>query len=429
MGDDDTEASPLRCASRESKDSGHFAAKSATQARLERFESNQRPTRFMHSSAPFAFDWQPRTRLVFGPDSLERAGTIARDIGGRRALLVTDPGIAAAGHASRTVGFLEAAGLHVEIYDGVRENPTTVDVARCLEIARAARIDLFVGLGGGSAMDTAKGCNFLLTNGGEMKDYWGVGKATQPMLPLIAIPTTAGTGSECQSAALIADEQTHQKMACLDPKAAARVAILDPLLTISQPARVSACTGVDALAHALETAVSRKRNAISSIFSRDAFRLGFSSLPRVLDRPDDLEARARMQLGAAFAGTAIENSMLGAAHSAANPLTAHFGIVHGQAVGLMLPAVIRFNAASPETAAVYEDFAALAGLGSIGDLLLRYDEILALAGLHQPLQELGVTAEAIPALAEEAARQWTAQFNPRPVTGEDFRHLYEEVLG
>src|SRR5688500_11190930 len=114
-------------------------------------------------------------------------------------------------------------------------------------------------------MDTAKGCNFILTNGGRMHDYWGVGKATKPMLPLIAIPTTAGTGSECQSAALITDPATHQKMACLDPKAAARVAILDPLLTVSQPVSVTACTGVDAIAHALETAVTKKRNPLSAM--------------------------------------------------------------------------------------------------------------------------------------------------------------------
>src|SRR5207244_13482634 len=117
---------------------------------------------------------------------------------------------------------------------------------------KAAGIDAIVGLGGGSSMDTAKGCNFILTNGGRMQNYWGVGKAAKPMLPLIAIPTTAGTGSECQSAALITDEITHQKMACLDPKAAARVAVLDPMLTLSQPARVTARTGIDAIAHALE---------------------------------------------------------------------------------------------------------------------------------------------------------------------------------
>ena len=130
-----------------------------------------------------------------------------------------------------------------------------------------------------------------------MKDYWGVGKATKPMLPLIAIPTTAGTGSECQSAALIADETTHQKMACLDPKAAARVAMLDPALTLSQPFRVTACTGIDAIAHAVETAVTRKRNPFSLMFSHEAFKLLVPNLPRVLENPGDLDARGRMLLG------------------------------------------------------------------------------------------------------------------------------------
>jgi alcohol dehydrogenase len=377
---------------------------------------------------PFAFDWQPRTRLIFGPDSLEKVGAIARDLGGRRALLVTDAGIVAAGHAGRAVGFISAAGLQVEVYDRVHENPTTRDVAECLEVARRAEIDIIIGLGGGSSMDTAKGCNFLLTNGGEMKDYWGVGKATKPMLPLIAIPTTSGTGSECQCAALIADEVTHQKMACLDPKVAARVAILDPLLTVSQPPGVTACTGVDALAHALETAVTRKRNEISAVFSREAFKLCFTSLPKVLADPNDLDARAKMQLGAAFAGTAIENSMLGAAHSAANPLTAHHGIVHGQAVGLMLPGVIRFNSVLPEAAAIYSEFAASVGLHMVGELVAGFGEVLAEAGLRARLADFGVTREAIPALAEEAAKQWTAQFNPRPIAAADFARLYEEAL-
>ena len=166
--------------------------------------------------------------------------------------------------------------MGVVIYDQARENPTTRDVDLCVAVAKQASVDTLVGLGGGSSMDTAKGCNFIVTNGGRMQDYWGVGKARQPMLPLIAIPTTAGTGSECQSAALIADEQTHQKMACLDPKVAARVALLDPALTLSQPPRVTACTGIDAIAHAIETAVTRKRNSLSLMYSHAAFRLAAS---------------------------------------------------------------------------------------------------------------------------------------------------------
>ncbi len=296
------------------------------------------------------FDLQPRTRVVFGLDSLGRIGDLAREIPARRALVVTDAGIVAAGHLTRACEALDAAGVERVVFDAVRENPTTRDVDACLEVARSAGIDLIIGLGGGSSMDTAKGCNFLLTNGGRMQEYRGIGKATRPMLPLIAVPTTAGTGSECQSFALIADEETHQKMACGDPKAAARVALLDPLLTVSQPRAVTACTGIDAIAHAVETAVTRKRNELSQVYSREAFRLTINHLPRVLADPGDVQARAQMQLGAAFAGTAIENSMLGAAHSAANPLTAHFGVAHGMAVGMMLPHVVRFNARDPKAA-------------------------------------------------------------------------------
>jgi len=377
------------------------------------------------------FDYQPRTRIVFGVNAVDRAGTLASEIGAKKILLVTDPGIVAAGHATRVRDVLESAGLQVTFYDKARENPTTECVDSCLAVAKAAAIDTIVGLGGGSAMDTAKGCNFLLTNGGRIQDYWGVGKATKPMLPLIAIPTTAGTGSECQSAALIVDEETHQKMACLDPKAAARIAILDPTLTLSQPPRVTACTGIDALAHALETAVTKKRNPLSAMFSREAFRLCVAAFPEVLLAPKNVEARGRMLLGAALAGLAIENSMLGAAHAAANPLTAHFGVVHGQAVGVMLPSVIRFNAADPQSRRAYAE---LASANSAHDghaqtceeLAARIDALLGLAQMPRSLGECGVERTSVSTLAEEASRQWTATFNPRTVTKEDFAQLYEE---
>jgi alcohol dehydrogenase len=375
-----------------------------------------------------AFDHQPRTRVVFGIDAIERVGELAREFGVRRALLVTDPGIVAAGHAGRAVGLIEAAGLQVTVFDGVRENPTTLDVDHCVEIARREAVGLIIGLGGGSSMDTAKGCNFILTNGGRMQDYWGIGKATQPMLPLIAIPTTAGTGSECQSFALISDEATHAKMACGDAKAAAKIAILDPLLTLSQPARVAACTGVDALAHAIETAVTKKRNALSAVYSREAFRLCFGAIERVLEDPRDLDARSRMQLGAAFAGTAIENSMLGAAHSAANPLTARFGLVHGQAVGLMLPAVMAFNARDPAAHDRYLELAMIAGLSTIDDLIAELDIILEAARMREGIAALGIGKHAIPALAADAAKQWTATFNPRTIEAADFEELYAEAL-
>ena len=374
------------------------------------------------------FDYQSRTRIVFGTDTLEQVGVLARDLGARRVLLVTDRGIAAAGHPARAVAFLEAAGMQVRVFDGVRENPSTADVDCCVEAARGLDADFLVGLGGGSSMDTAKGANFILTNGGRIHDYWGVGKASKPMLPLIAVPTTAGTGSECQSFALISDAQTHQKMACGDQKAAARVAILDPLLTLSQPLKVTAYTGVDALAHALETAVTRKRTVLSAMFSREAFRLCMQGLVQVMDQPEDLAARSAMQLGAAFAGTAIENSMLGAAHSAANPLTAHLGMVHGLAVGVMLPAVIRFNAGDPKVRAIYLEHAAAAGIRSIEELVERVEEVLDAAGMRLEKRKFSLGPALVPILAEEAARQWTATFNPRPVGPAEFAAFYQEAF-
>ena len=186
-------------------------------------------------------------------------------------------------------------------------------------------------------MDCAKGVNFLYSNGGKIEDYWGVGKAEKEMLPMIAVPTTAGTGSEMQSFALISDAVTHVKMACGDPKASFRVAILDPLLTLTQPTQVTALTGIDAISHAVETYVTKRRNPISLMFSRESFRLLAGNFQHVINDPEYVDARASMQLGAAYAGLAIENSMLGAAHALANPLTAEFGIPHGQAVGVMLP--------------------------------------------------------------------------------------------
>ena len=376
-----------------------------------------------------SFDSHPRTRLVFGADSLDQIGHLTRELQGKRVLLVTDHGVSAAGHPARAAESLKAAGIEVVIFDAVRENPTTLDVALCVEVARHAQIDSIIGLGGGSSIDTAKATNFILTNGGEIKDYWGVGKAKYPMLPLIAVPTTAGTGSECQSFALISDESTHQKMACGDPKAAAKIAILDPLLTFSQPLQVSACTGIDAIAHAVETAVTKPRNPISALYSREAFRLCFSSLESVLLNPYDLTARSSMQIGAAFAGTAIENSMLGAAHAAANPLTATLGMIHGKAVGLMLPRIVDFNSRDPAAHNLYLELAQLAGLEDVNHLISELEILFDVLGLTKDLARFHPHPDLLPKLAADAAKQWTASFNPRPITAPDFEILYASAFG
>ncbi|MCS7160768.1 MAG: iron-containing alcohol dehydrogenase [Gemmatales bacterium] len=374
------------------------------------------------------FDYFPTTRVVFGVGALASLGELAGELGATRVLLVTDPGLEAAGHPQRARDALVKAGITVEIFDGVEENPTTRHVEAGVAVAQCFRPDCLVAVGGGSAMDCAKGINFLYTNGGRMQDYRGFGKATKPMLPSIGVPTTAGTGSEAQSYALIADPETHMKMACGDRKAAFRIAILDPVVTITQPRHVTADTGLDALAHAVESYVCTKRNAWSQMLAREAWRLLSSNFLLVLENPQDLEARAAMQLGAHLAGQAIELSMLGAAHALANPLTAHYGVVHGLAVSLMLPHVVRYN--TPAVVGLYSQLMEVIGLevrdtDSAGDLLAVHLENLRLAaGLPARLRELGVNAHILPVLAEEATQQWTGRFNPRPLNYDDFLQLY-----
>ncbi|MDG2469293.1 MAG: iron-containing alcohol dehydrogenase [Pirellulaceae bacterium] len=380
-----------------------------------------------------AFDYDPRTRIVFGSGSLRRLGEISAAFG-QRVLVVSDPGVVQVGHTQQGVESLEAAGLDVVLYDGARENPTTANVESGVALARDFSPDLLVGLGGGSSMDCAKGINFLYSCGGEMQDYWGVGKASSEMLPMIAVPTTAGTGSEMQSFALISDSDTHVKMACGDKRAACRVAILDPDLTLTQPTQVTALTGIDAISHALETFVTTKRNTISNFFSKESWRLLATHFRTVMKNPNDVEARGAMQLGAAFAGLAIENSMLGASHALANPLTAEYGVAHGQAVGMMLPHVIRFNAVTMES--FYQELHSSLDSSAFGkhrdskeseQLAELVEDLLTTAGLETRLSSLGVDQTQLDRLAEDASTQWTGRFNPREVNPTSLRLLYEKA--
>src|SRR5262245_15865293 len=338
-----------------------------------------------------AFDFQPLGRVIFAAGALNQLGEVVRSVGGSRVLLVTDPGLEHAGHPQRAEKAMLDAGLRVFTFDGVKENPTEREVDAGAAFAREQNIDCIVAVGGGSSMDCAKGINFILTNGGRMADYKGHGKAAKPMLPSIGVPTTAGTGSEAQSYALITDEQSHIKMACGDKKAAFRVAILDPEVTLSQPRSVTAFTGIDAIAHAIESYACTKRNPVSVTCSLAACGYLDTNFETVLQTPDDLAARSAMQVGAHLAGMAIENAMLGVCHSCANPLTAHYGVTHGVAIGVLLPHVIRFNA--PAVGHLYAELIEESGLANgrpAADALAdRVAELTAAADLPQSLKECG----------------------------------------
>jgi alcohol dehydrogenase class IV len=378
-----------------------------------------------------SFDFNPRTRVVFGQGVLERLGHLARELGFRRTLVVADAGVVEAGHATRGCRLLEAAGIEPALFTDFGQNPDSAMVEAGRAFAEPHNVDSVIGLGGGSSLDCAKGINFLLTNGGAMPDYRGYGKVTRPLMPMIGAPTTSGTGSEAQSYAVISDAATHMKMACGDPSAAVKIALLDPEVTLTAPRHVTALAGFDAIAHAVETAATTRRTPLSDVFSQHAWQLLVEAFERVLLYPGDLEARASMTIGAHLAGAAIEQSMLGAAHACANPLTARYNIAHGLALAILLPHVVRWNATvandryacllgSPRRRVRDEDAAE--------SLARRLEDLAGAGGLRVSLSDSGVDEAALPELAAQAAQQWTGTFNPRPFDAAGALEIYRSAF-
>jgi alcohol dehydrogenase len=394
-----------------------------------------------------AFDFHSRTRVIYGLGEFERLGQIARELKFNCTLLVADQGMVACGYVDEAKQLLSSAGIRVFHFQDFRENPNTQMVEAGRAFAASRSVDSIIALGGGSSLDCAKGINFVLTGGGTMQEYWGVGKLSEKlaeklaanpdarlMLPMIGVPTTAGTGSDAQSYALVSDAETHVKMACGDKQAAFRVALLDPRLTVTMPEELTAITGYDAISHAVESFVTKKRNPISDLFAREAWRLLEGNYERVLAGPSDIEARGAMLLGSYYAGLAIENSMLGATHACANPLTKNYDTTHGVAIGVMLPHVVRWNKDS--VGARYKELAVVAGLASgtadeanaVESLARRLEQLRNAGGLPNSLGAMGIAKSDLPKLAEEAAKQWTGGFNPRDWNFEGAMEVYEKAL-
>ena len=399
-----------------------------------------------------SFDIHPGPRLVFGFGMLERLGELARELDFSRTLLVADRGMVDCGYADRARLLLEGVGIGVVPFHEFGENPDVRQVEAGRVVAEGERVDSILALGGGSSLDCAKGINFVLTGGGTMVDYRGHGRLAERaghrasprgilrMLPMIGVPTTAGTGSEAQSYALISDDETHTKMACGDQQAMFRIAILDPELTLTQPRRVTAVTGYDAISHAIESGVTRAGNAVSRLHAREAWRLLDANYERVLAEPDNREARGAMQLGAWLAGVAIEGSMLGAAHSCANPLTKNFGTPHGEAIAVVLPHIVRWNGVV--AASLYAELSLPDGDGPDSDgpdgdgpdagvaevLACRLEELRRAGGLPETLSAVGGQDSDLEMLADEAALQWTGRFNPRDWSREGAMEIYRQAL-
>jgi alcohol dehydrogenase len=367
------------------------------------------------------------TTVHYGAGKVSELGSLLRSFNASKILIVTDRGIVASGILKKCTDAILSEHIRFSLFDGVEPNPTTDSLEKGLTLVKHESIDAIVAVGGGSSIDAAKAINVLLANGGQVSDYGGLGKLKKKGLPLIAIPTTAGSGSEMTSYMLISDGKTHQKIVCSDPKIIPDMAILDPTLTLSLPPAVTIETGVDALSNGIESYVSNVANPYSELFSLRAIEIIAQNIIRVYQEPSNLDARSQMLIGSNISGLAVHLSSIGAAHSMANPLTKHFNITHGIAVGMVLPYVMLFNA--PSQPKKYKQIALALGVkseegkddrsvGRKGAIKLR--SLLDQLSLPPNLTEMGVKEDSIPIMAQEALTQVSIQFNPvRP----DFQQM------
>jgi alcohol dehydrogenase class IV len=377
----------------------------------------------------------PQDLLIGGGTSDDLPEHVGR-IRVERPLVVSDRFLLEKGPAGPLVERLRDAGLAVEVFGDVQPDPTLDNVRGALDALRAHGADGIVAIGGGSPMDTAKAASVAFTNEGDVRDYAGYDQVPGPGLPLVAVPTTAGTGSEVTRVAVITDTDRDVKMMMLDGHLLARVAISDYRLTMSTPAALTSWVGVDSLTHAIEAYVSKRATVLTDMLALKAARLIGAHLRRAVSTPDDEEAREAMMLGATLAGAAFSNASVALVHGMSRPIGAHFHLAHGLSNALLLPAVTRFSVAgAPERYATIAREMDLAGAEDSDDTACQrlVEELEALnADLEIPsLSEAEVQRDHFDRVVEEMAQaaldSGSPGFNPQPATKEEIVELYRQA--
>lgn len=376
-----------------------------------------------------AFAFTLPTQVIFGQPAVETLKAQLRALGAARVLLVSDRGLAQLGWPDQFCAALQDSGLTVAVFTGISTNPTTTEVHAGLAMGEGQQVEALVALGGGSAIDVAKAIAMLLANGGRYADYqWGGKAITQRSLPVIAIPTTAGTGSEVSKVMVIVDPERPFKKGVLSPLMFAHAAIIDPELTRSLPPLMTAATGMDAFVHALEAYTGKRANPFTDQLAVAAMEFTWRNLPRAVKDGTDMEARQQMSLAAVWGGIAMDQAGLGLVHSLSGPLTGHLHLHHGLANALLLPYVLAFNlpAIAPERRSRLLTIAGLPADASDQQLVEAVAQFVQGLGLPVTLNELPEAAswdgERMPdwsAIAEETTRMVLLGNNPRPATAED----------
>jgi len=397
------------------------------------------------------FDFFSAGRIVFGPGSSHRAGELARSLGTGRVFVLTDKVLVAAGIVAPVADSLRKAGIEVMVFDGGEAEPSMATVARAIDACRDFGPDGIVGLGGGSNMDAAKLAAVFLRYGGHLRDFVGEDRVPGPILPLICIPTTAGTGSEVSQAAVYTDDENRVKVSTLSQHIRPRIAIVDPLLSYSCPPKVTADSGIDALTHAIEafTAIDNARyalppgersvyqgkNPLADLVARESIRLVGQFLRRAVRDGSDSEAREGMAMAGTLGGLAFSNAGVALVHAMEYPIGAVTHCSHGAGNGLLLPYVMRYNMPGRE-----EQFAEIAsllgedirGLTTAEAAEVAIDAVVALRnsiGVPDKLRAFGTTEDMLPGFAAKAIGIGRLmRVNPRMPTEADILALYREAL-
>ncbi|HEV7415065.1 MAG TPA: iron-containing alcohol dehydrogenase [Tianweitania sediminis] len=380
---------------------------------------------------PFTFNTTPT--LVFEPGAARRLAAIAGKRLGGSVLLVTDPGLRRLGLCDGAVASLQEAGLTVSVFDAVEADPSRATLMKAVEAGKAAAATGVVGFGGGSSLDVAKLAALLIGSGEDLDDAWGVAQARGPRLPLVLVPTTAGTGSEVTPVSIITVGEV-EKRGVSSPIILPDIALLDPELTVGLPASITAATGIDAMVHAIEAYASKNanNNPLSKMLARQALQLLGANIEAVVHDGSNLEARGAMLFGSMLAGQAFANSPVAAVHALAYPIGGTFHIPHGLSNALVLPHVLRFNA--PEAAHLYAEIAADAfphlamEEGSQARCAAFIEELTALSarvGLQPRLRDVGIGEDALKKMASDAMKQQRLLVNnPRSVSEADALAIY-----
>ena len=373
--------------------------------------------------------------ILAGVGASERLGQEARAIGAKKALVVTDRGVVDSGTAKKVREILEKEGIGVEIFDRVISDPDVACLEACLEVARKGTYDLIVGVGGGSPMDIASLTSIMLTNPGTVYDYFGVNIIKHPGIPTILIPTTAGTGAEATPNAILTDTREKLKKAVVSPYILPKVAIIDPLLTLSMPPAVTSSSGIDALTHAIESYTSNNATMMTDLFAKEAIILIGRSLLTAVANGNNVEARHDMAMGSLYAGISLANAGVTAVHALAYPLGGQFNVAHGIANGLLLPYVMEFNALGniPKFAQVAQFLGErVESMTLLNQAHLASKAVKAIyrnLKIPQSLTELNVPKEAIPGMAKAAMNSTRLMVNnPRSMTAEDIEKIYYNAL-